>query len=139
VRFEFIAENGHTGLPDRQKVRELLQARRGVRPPDLVWSPSDEVLTDFFWVRVPRPRDGQRIEARREGARIELKLQGVDELEVLLDASSLAGAEKLELVCGEERREVPARPELRVLVESLLRRGDPRLAHDVVLRWGSAR
>ncbi|MBK9387460.1 MAG: hypothetical protein IPN34_21820 [Planctomycetes bacterium] len=139
VRFELIEENGHTGLPDRQKVKELLRARRDVRPPDLVWSPSDEVLTDFFWVRVPTPRDGTRIEARRDGPRIELRLDGVEELEVLLDASALAGAEELELVCGDERRKLPARPSLRVLVESLLRRGDPRLAHDVVLRWGRAR
>jgi predicted esterase len=139
VRFELIEENGHTGLPDRQKVKELLQARRSVRPPDLVWSPSDDVLTDFFWVRVPAPRDGQRIVARRDGARIELELQGVEELEVLLDASTLEGARTVEFLSGGERRALEARPALAALVESLARRGDPRLACDVVLRWSSAR
>src|SRR5690606_18013063 len=59
--FEWLPGVGHS-VPDRDKVAELLEARREPWPDRLVWVQSDDVLRDFYWIEDEAPADGRRLE-----------------------------------------------------------------------------
>src|SRR5205809_1061027 len=63
VTMQVIAGNGHTGLPDRDKIKDMYPARRNPVPRELTWLMTDSVIKDFFWLHVPTPAKKQEIEA----------------------------------------------------------------------------
>ena len=78
ARFEPIPNQGHGGLPDRDKTRDLLHERRDPLPSKLVWLPSDNRIRDHYWLSVDHPRDGQEIRAAVRFGHLELDTKGVD-------------------------------------------------------------
>src|SRR6185295_8248706 len=46
---QIIEGNGHTGLPDRDKIVDMYPAVRNPVPAELSWLMTDRVIRDFFW------------------------------------------------------------------------------------------
>jgi len=63
VRMQEIPGNGHTGLPDRDKIKEMYRNVRDPVPAELTWLMTDKVIKDFYWLHVPNPSRKQEIDA----------------------------------------------------------------------------
>ena len=134
VVLEFQTGFGHRGLPDRDKIATMYPAVRNPVPRDLTWELTDSVITDFFWLRVPEPRAGQRMDARIEGNRIVATTQGIPAGSLHLDSRLVDLSQPVVLeLNGAPPATVTLRPNLRTLVTTLQRRGDPDLAFTVEL------
>ena len=137
--FARIEGNGHGGLPDRRKIVEMLPIARASFPSRVTWQPSDERLQDHYWVNVPRPRDGQRIDASWTPGRIEIDAEGVGPIVLWLGAEQLGDSETLVVVRDGAEMKIDARPSAMALCASILRRGDPSLAGTVRIEVTAAR
>jgi pimeloyl-ACP methyl ester carboxylesterase len=127
ARFQEIAGNGHTGLPDKDRLQDLLPHVRKALPRDLRWELTDGVVRDHYWLAVDAPQKGQRVDAALAGNRLAVSLQGREAATVRLDARLVDLSQPLVVAVGGAERTVPLQPSLRVLCESLRRRGDPVL------------
>jgi pimeloyl-ACP methyl ester carboxylesterase len=98
--FTLVEKNGHTGLPDRDLLADLVTRVRTPLPRALSWEPTDTVVTDHYWLRLRLPQKRQRLEAKLDGQR--LTLQAWDEAalaerdRVTLDPDPAAQAEDQE-------------------------------------------
>jgi pimeloyl-ACP methyl ester carboxylesterase len=125
--FTLVEDNGHTGLPDRDLLPQLLAHTRDRLPKELRWEPTDAVVHDHYWLHLDAPQKGQRLEAALRGN--ELCLQGdAGAATALLDARLCDCSQPLVIVDGERRREVRIEPSLRTLCATMQERGDPWLA-----------
>jgi pimeloyl-ACP methyl ester carboxylesterase len=132
VAVEIIAGNGHTGLPDRDKIRAMYPAVRNPVPPELTWLQTDKVITDFFWLQSAAPSKKQEINATCRNNRVTITTTtNVPSLAVLLDGRLVDYAKPVSFEINGTSSTRKLKPSLRVLCESLLRRGDPELAFTV--------
>ena len=126
--FTLVEKNGHTGLPDRDLLPELLPKVRVAAPKQLFWEVTDGVVRDHYWLRLDAPQRGQRLAARLDGNTLVVDAKDVPGVAAWLDARHCdLGKELVVEVDGSKRSLVPA-PSLRVLCATLLERGDPVLA-----------
>ncbi|MCA8954288.1 MAG: hypothetical protein KDE27_32570 [Planctomycetes bacterium] len=139
--FTLVEGNGHTGLPDRDLLAELVPLARDPLPRRLIWQPTDVAVRDHYWLRVAAARRGQRLVADAVGQQLEYALVGCeagDGVEAWLDARLFDLSRPVEV---HDVGAVPARaavtctpaPLLRVLCATMLERGDPRLAATWIL------
>jgi len=134
VRMEFIAGNGHTGLPDRDKIRAMYPAVRNPVPRDLTWALTDSVITNFFWLRVVQPGKGQELEAACRDNRIVVTTStNVTQAAVRLDSRLIDYGRPVLLEVNGQVWEQPVRPSLSRLCQTLEERGDPELAFAIEL------
>lgn len=131
--FGVIEGNGHTGLPDRDLLPQLLPTRRQALPRDLFWEPTDGVCCDHYWLHVEAPQRGQRLFATLRGQQLTVTRRGVGAVQVLLDARLVDPKQPLEVAVGDERSSVSLTPSLRTLCATLQQRGDPTLAASCVV------
>ena len=129
LKMEWIAGAGHGGLPDRDKLKELLTHRREPMPRHLTWDLTDKVIDRFYWLSVAKPASGQSIDAKLIGNKATITTTKVDEFTLELDARLVRYDQPLTITLNGKASEATLRPSLRVLCESLVERGDPRLAH----------
>jgi pimeloyl-ACP methyl ester carboxylesterase len=136
AQFHEIAGNGHTGLPDKDQLQHLLPHVRQALPRELHWELTDGVVRDHYWLAVDAPQKGQRVDATLAGNRLGVRLRGGGAVTVRLDARVVDFGQPLAVACGDAERTETLQPSLRVLCESLRRRGDPVLAAscEVVVR-----
>jgi hypothetical protein len=125
---EWIPNNGHGGLPDRDKLKEMLTHRREVSPKHLTWDLTDSVINHFFWINVAKPANGQTIDAKLTGNKVVISTTKIDEFTLELDARLVRYDQPLTITLNGKTTEVKLQPSLRVLCESLFERGDPKLA-----------
>jgi dienelactone hydrolase len=119
---------GHTGLPDRDKIKELYPVTRNPVPRHLTWEMMDAVVKRFFWLSVPNPSRGQHIEATLHGDMITIQTRDVKEFELNLDHRVIPAGRPVRLqINGKETVREPG-PSLECLCRSLLECGDPELA-----------
>ena len=131
--FTLVESNGHTGLPDRDLVAQLVGKVRTVLPRVLYWEPTDGVVVDHYWLRVGEPKKGQRLEGRLDGQKLVVTTREVVAGEAWLDARLCDLTKGLTIeVDGVVRIEKPA-PSLRVLCTTMRERGDPGLAATWIL------
>ena len=128
VRYELIPDNPHTGLPDRDKLAELLPFARALPPQALTWQQTDDVLTDQFWVRDPAPSGGAHIDARIVGDTLSITAPAAGDLVIGLDRRLLGERQSIEVERDGASQTVEYRASARTLCEDLLRRSDPALA-----------
>jgi pimeloyl-ACP methyl ester carboxylesterase len=127
---KIIEGNGHTGLPDRDKIADMYPAVRHPVPRELTWLMTDKVIKDFFWLRCDAPGKQREIEATcRDNRLIVTTTTNVTAASVLLD-QRLVDFDKPVAVelNGKSLKPLKLQPSLRLLCETLLRRGDPELA-----------
>jgi hypothetical protein len=129
VKMEWIANAGHGGLPDRDKIKELIAYRRKAMPRHLSWDLTDTVVSSFYWLSVAKPAAGQTIDAKLTGNGVTITTSGVKEFSLELDDRLVGFDLPLTITLNGKNSEVVLRPSLRTLCETLHERGDPRLAH----------
>lgn len=134
VAFTLIEGNGHTGLPDRDKLGELLVHRRQLLPRELHWEPTDTVVRHHYWLALEAPQKGQRVDATLADQQLTLALHGVPAVLVHLDARRCDLGRPLQVVVDGQSRTVAPAPSVRTLCESLAERFDPALAWTWELR-----
>ncbi len=128
VDFEFEKGYGHGGLPDRDKLKNMLGVTRNVVPRHLSWEMTDGFVKDFFWLMVPDSAPGKRLEAVVKGNQVTITTKGVRTAVLNLDRRLVDGKEPLEIRINGERSSVTVVPSFVTLCRTLLERGDPQLA-----------
>ncbi len=128
VEMEFKPGFQHSNLPDRGKLKDMLTYTRNPTPRHLTWELTDSVVSDFYWLTVPAPAKGQSIDARIEGNNLQITTQNIKQFAVGLDSRLISFDKPLRVQLNKESRDVTATPSLLTLCQSLLARGDPRLA-----------
>ncbi len=63
VTMTIVEGNGHTGLPDRDLIKDMYPAVRNPVPCELTWQMTDKVITDFFWLHTGAPGKQKEIDA----------------------------------------------------------------------------
>ncbi|MEO6597579.1 MAG: transglutaminase domain-containing protein [Planctomycetota bacterium] len=126
--FTLVENNGHTGLPDRELLAQLVSKVRVVVPRELYWVPTDGVVKDHYWLRVPDPARGQRVEARLDGNKLVAATHAVGAAEAWLDARLCDMAKDVAIEVDSVVRTAKPAPSLRVLCATMRERGDPSLA-----------
>jgi hypothetical protein len=131
---EYISGNGHRGLPDRDKIRDMYPAVRNPVPRDLEWLMTDAVIQDFFWLHTAAPGRQREIEAVCRDNRVSVTLSpDVAAASVLLDQRLVDFRRPVTLEVNGKSVTRRLEPSLRTLCLTLLRRGDPELAFTVEL------
>jgi predicted esterase len=126
--FTLVANNGHTGLPDRDLLAQLVPRVRTPLPKTLYWELTDAVVKDHYWLRVEAPARGVRIDAALAGNTLTVTKPAGVAAAAWLDARLCAFDRELEVVIGDKSVRLAPSPSLRVLCTTLRERGDPRLA-----------
>lgn len=129
VELEWQAGHGHGGLPDRDKIPTMIGAQRDAAPTELSWQLSGGPVRDFYWLQVAQAGSNQIIEARCSGSAVVLNSEGMEQVTLCLDQRLVDPSAPLSLLVNQEVRQIELRPSLRTLCESMLERGDPRLAY----------
>ncbi len=128
VVMQYIPGNGHTGLPDRDKIVEMYPAIRNPVPRELTWLMTDSVITDFFWLDVPHPAKGQEIDATCQNNFLHVSTTNVLSASVLLDGRLVDFSRPIGLECNGTTTYREVKPSLLTLCKTLQQRGDPELA-----------
>jgi hypothetical protein len=129
VEMEFKKGFGHGGLPDRDKIKEMYPYTRNPVPRHLTWDLTDSVLKHFFWIAVPQPGAGQRVEATIQDNKVEVATHNVKQCFLNLDGRLIDFGRPLILTHDNETQAHKLQPRLQTLCQSLLERGDPGLAY----------
>ncbi len=129
VEFELKKGFGHGNLPDRDELKEMLPFTRNPAPRRLTWEPTDSLITDFFWLTVPKPEKGQSIDAAVRDNTARIATRGVKEFDLDLDGRLAALDKPLRVVLDGKEEVVTLHPQLLTLCQSVAERGDPGLAY----------
>lgn len=131
--FTLVEGNGHTGLPDRDLLAQLVPLVRSPLPKQLFWELTDGVVQDHYWLHVPVPTKGARLDATLHDQTMTVTRTGDVAAEAWLDARLVdLGKELAYEVDGVEHTVLPA-PSLRALCATMQQRGDPVLAASWIL------
>ena len=129
VTVQIIADHPHSGLPDRDSIVDMYAAVRNPVPRELTWVMTDQVITDFFWLRTPTPVNGQKFDVTcRDNIVTVPTVPNVASASILLDERLVDFTKPVTLVLNGKTTRQKLKPSLRTLCESLQRRGDPDLA-----------
>ncbi len=134
VTLEFIPGNGHTGLPDRDKIKSMYPAVRNPVPRELTWELTDPVIRDFFWLEVPQPAKQQEIDATCHDNCVIVTTKGIAAANVLLDGRLVDWRKPVVFSVNGHSSSQRLRPSLRTLCETLRERGDPGLAFAAMVK-----
>src|SRR5262249_21688902 len=128
VQMELMKGHGHTGLPDRDKIKEMYLYRRNAVPRRLSWELTDGVVDRFAWLGVPKPGPNRGIDGTTADNVVTLVTRNVEQVELSLDRRLVRYDRPLRVVIDGKAREVVLRPSLATLCRSTSERGDPELA-----------
>ncbi len=128
VTLREIAGNGHTGLPDRDLIKEMYPAVRNPVPRDLTWLMTDSVIKNFFWLRVDSPAKEQEVDALCRDNRIILSGTNATAATVLLDGRLVDFNRPVTLEVNGRVSTLKLTPSLLTLCQTMSERGDPELA-----------
>jgi hypothetical protein len=131
--FTFVEKNGHTGLPDRDLLKELVPLVRTERPASLHWELSDGTVKQHYWLRCERPVRGGRVDATLADGTLTVTSKDVAGLLAWFDVRALDFGRELQVVVNGEQRSVRPQPSLRTLCATLALEGDPGTAASWVL------
>lgn len=140
VTVQIIANHPHSGLPDRDSIADMYAAVRNPVPPELTWVMTDQVITDFFWLRVPAPVRGERFNVTcRDNTLDVTSVPNVSAASILLDERLVDFGKPVRLVLNGNTVTLKLKPSLRTFCETLQRRGDPGLAFSAEVPLSVAR
>jgi pimeloyl-ACP methyl ester carboxylesterase len=129
VTVTIVPGNGHTGLPDRDKIVDLYPAVRNPVPREMDWLMTDGVVGDFFWLRVTAPAKGMEIVASCENNRFVITAnQGVTNATVLLDTRLIDFSKPVDIELNGATTTHRLAPCLKTFCKTLAHRGDPGFA-----------
>jgi len=129
VTITIVKGNGHTGLPDRDKIKDMYPAVRNPVPRELTWLMTDGVVRDFFWLHVARPGKQQEILTSCQHNRFVITANaGVTNATVLMDTRLVDFKQPVDIELNGATVTRRFAPNLKTLCETLARRGDPAYA-----------
>ncbi len=128
VTMQFVAGNGHTGLPDRDLIPEMYPATRDPAPRTVDWALTDNVIHDLFWLHVPAPAKREAISAQCVANRITVTTTNLTAFGLRLDSRLVDFHRPVTLVINGRAATRALRPRLSILCRTLAARGDPELA-----------
>jgi predicted esterase len=129
VTVQIIPGNGHTGLPDRDEILEMYPAVRNAVPRELTWLMTDKVIKDFFWLRTEAPAKDLEIDATCRDNHLTITTSAdVTKAAVMLDSRLIDFQKPVTLELNGKSSIHKLQPDLRILCQNLLRRGDPELS-----------
>jgi predicted esterase len=128
VEMEFKKGFGHTGLPDRDKIKDMYDLTRNPVPRRLTWELTDSVITDFFWLSVAEPSRGQSIDACVGDNVVDITTRNVKQFDLGLDGRLIALDRPVRVSLNGQAQVINVRPSMRTFCQSLAQRGDPQLA-----------
>ena len=133
VTMQFIAGNGHTGLPDRDKIASMYPAVRNPVPRNLSWLMTDSVITDFFWLQARNPAKNLRIDAACHDNRLTLTTSTNMTATVLLDSRLIDLKRPVVAEIDGRKTTMRLKPSLLTLCRTMSLRGDPDLAFSTAI------
>lgn len=129
VTVTIVTGNGHTGLPDRDKIKDLYPTVRNPAPQEVSWLMTDSVVQDFFWLRVPQPAKQQEIFATCQNNRFVIKAsEDLAAATVLLDSRLIDFNQPVDIEVNGSATTRRFGPSLKTFCDTLARRGDPEFA-----------
>ena len=128
VRVDVMAGFQHGNLKDHDKIVEMYPHTRNPIPSELSWEQTDGVIRDFFWLSSTNPAKGREVEARRQGNSITITTSGGAQGLVLLDSRLVDFSKPIALEVNGRKSQIKVAPSLKILCETLARRGDAELA-----------
>ncbi len=134
VAMEFMKGFAHSNLPDHDKLKGMLGYTRNPVPRHVTWEPTDSVLKDFYWLKVPGPARGQNIDASVKDNMLTIATRKVGAFDVGLDSRLIDFAKPLRVSVNGDTSQLTVVPSFLTLCQSLLERGDPQLAYTCRLR-----
>ena len=135
VTVTIVTGNGHTGLPDRDKIRDLYQAVRNPVPRELDWLMTDKVVRDFFWLRVDQPAKKSEILAScRDNRFVVTAGETVAGATVLMDSRLVNFSKPVDIELNGSTTTRRFTPSLKLFCETLARRADPAFAFSAALQ-----
>jgi pimeloyl-ACP methyl ester carboxylesterase len=129
VTVAVVAGNGHTGLPDRDKIATMYPAVRNPVPRELDWLMTDGVVQDFFWLRVPQPGKHHEILASCQNNRFVITAnERVTRAKVLMDSRLVDFSKPVDIELNGSTTTLRYKPSLKVFCETMAHRADPGYA-----------
>lgn len=125
VAMEFKEGYKHSGLPDRDKIKDLYPAVRNPTPRDLSWALTNKEVDALNWLHVPEPAVGMEIDASCRDNCLSIKSRGIKEVHALLDERLVDFSKPLAIDVNGNASKKAIVPSLRTLCETLAERGDP--------------
>jgi pimeloyl-ACP methyl ester carboxylesterase len=125
IVMEYKAGYRHSGLPDRDKIKDLYDAVRNPVPRELSWAPTNREVDSLNWLHIPNPAAGMEIDAACRDNCLSIKLQRIQEIQILLDERLVDYDKPIEINVDGDTSSRQLKPSLRTLCESLAERGDP--------------
>lgn len=134
VTVDFQEGYHHSDLPDRDLIPSLYLNIRNPVPHDLTWLMTDNVITDFFWLQDDSPGKTEEIDAACDANHVTVTTTpNVTSATVLLDSRLVDLRQSVTLTVNGTTTVQKATPSLKVLCDTLLRRGDPNRAFTVAI------
>ncbi len=109
---------GHGGLPDRDKIAEMIQFTRNPLPKTVCWEMTVENVTNFYWLRIPDAGGSKKITADLSNNTIVLNTENVEQVHLLLDSRIVNVEEPVKVKVNDSITTTDIRPEVQTLVES---------------------
>jgi hypothetical protein len=129
VTVTIVAGNGHTGLPDRDKIKQMYPAVRNPVPREMSWLMTDGVITDFFWLHVPKPSKQQEIMASCRDNRFVITANAkVEAATIFFDSRLVDFAKPIQFEINGATATKKYSPSLKTFCDCLIRRADPEFA-----------
>jgi predicted esterase len=128
VSFQFIEGNGHTGLPDRDKIVDMYPQTRNPVPREITWLMTDPVIRNFFWVQSRQPAKKLEFDASCRDNSVRVKTSAPCQASILLDGRLVDFRRPIKLDLNGKTKTLKLKPSLAVLANTLLERGDPSLS-----------
>jgi transglutaminase-like putative cysteine protease/predicted esterase len=135
VTVTIVSGNGHTGLPDRDKIPTMYPAVRNPLPCEMDWMMTDSVIQDFFWLHVPTPSKQQEILASFEKNRFVVTAnEKATNIVVHMDSRMVDFTKPVDIELNGSTTSRKLVPSLKTFCETLARRGDPAYAFSASLK-----
>src|SRR5207249_4063928 len=124
-----VSGNGHTGLPDRDKIRDLYPAVRNPVPRELDWMMTDKVVRDFFWLHVEQPAKKAEILAScRDNRFVVTASETASDATVFMDSRLVNFGKPVDIELNGSTTTRRFAPDLKLFCETMASRGDPGFA-----------
>lgn len=124
-----VKGNGHSGLPDRDKITDLYPAVRNPVPREVTWLMTDSVVRDFFWLRAEQPsKQAEILASCRDNRFVVTANETVTGATVLMDTRLVDFSKPVSVELNGSTTQLQLKPSLKTLCETLARRGDPAYA-----------
>ncbi|HYV38713.1 MAG TPA: transglutaminase domain-containing protein [Gemmataceae bacterium] len=128
VEFEFKLGYQHSGLPDRDKLKEMLPFTRNAAPRHLTWVLGDAVLTDFYWVSVGKPGKKQAVDVILRDNKAQITSCNVKDFALGVDSRLVDFGKPLQVTLDGKASQVSMAPSFATLCQTMVKRGDAELA-----------